>query len=153
MEDQAKYTKLEETSESADDIDATDKHTSLVMIVWIVSRGDKFHVPHVVDCDCGSSIKEAEAKGCRFDSLAVSWLPPLCRDDKLLDEFERAGPGPEGAWLYYADSEATKPMTLDEVASLAELPLTEATFLRLSNGISCIVRFTGEKSFACVIEG
>jgi hypothetical protein len=118
-----------------------------------VSTDEELHVPHVIDCDCGNSIEEAKAKGCRYDSLAVSWLPPLCRDDKLLDEFERAGPGPQGAWLYYADSEATKPMTLDEVASLAELPLQQATLLRLSNGISCIVPFTGGRSFACVTEG
>jgi hypothetical protein len=125
----------------------------LIVIVWTVSTDEELHVPHVIDCDCGNSIEEAKAKGCRYDSLAVSWLPPLCRDDKLLDEFERAGPGPQGAWLYYADSEATKPMTLDEVASLAELPLQQATLLRLSNGISCIVPFTGGRSFACVTEG
>ncbi|OJJ34148.1 hypothetical protein ASPWEDRAFT_173574 [Aspergillus wentii DTO 134E9] len=72
-------------------------------------------------CDCGSSISEAISKSCTFDILATSWLPPYCRDEELTAEFERSGPGPNGAWSYFADEAATIPMNKSQIAALADV--------------------------------
>ncbi|KUJ10864.1 uncharacterized protein LY89DRAFT_557517, partial [Mollisia scopiformis] len=58
-------------------------------------------------CWCGTSDAEAIAMGCKYDHLAVDWLPPHCIDEELTAEFDRAGPGPLGAWDYYADRNGT----------------------------------------------
>ncbi|THC89504.1 hypothetical protein EYZ11_011054 [Aspergillus tanneri] len=80
------------------------------------------------DCNCGSSIKEALEKGCKYDPMATSWLPSICRDDELIDEFNHAGPGQDGAWAYYTDQSGNRTMTLEEVAQLAEKKGDEAAF-------------------------
>jgi len=41
------------------------------------------------------------AMGCRYDHLAVDWLPQSCIDDELVKEFDRSGPGPDGTWPYF----------------------------------------------------
>lgn len=72
-----------------------------------------------VDCNCGSSVEEAISRGCKYDAMATSWLPPMCRDDELAYEFDHAGPGPNGEWGYYADIHGNVSYTLEEVAMLA----------------------------------
>lgn len=72
------------------------------------------------DCYCGHSIAEAKELGCVYDALAITWSPPHCYDKELTEEFNRAGPGPNGEWPYYADDEAKIPLTLEEVALLAD---------------------------------
>ena len=47
-------------------------------------------------CDCGESVAEAISRGCRFDGLAMVWLPEHCRDDELAEEFNTMGDGPNG---------------------------------------------------------
>lgn len=37
--------------------------------------------------------------GCRYDHIAVDWLPPHCIDDELATEFD--GAGPNGTWSYF----------------------------------------------------
>ncbi|OIW34634.1 hypothetical protein CONLIGDRAFT_675602 [Coniochaeta ligniaria NRRL 30616] len=37
--------------------------------------------------------------GCRYDHIAVDWLPPHCIDDELTSEFD--GAGPNGTWPYF----------------------------------------------------
>ena len=73
-------------------------------------------------CDCGANIAEALALGCKYDSLAAAWLPEHCRDDDLTAEFERSGTGPNGTWEYWADTKHTQPMSLEEIAALADHP-------------------------------
>lgn len=73
-----------------------------------------------LDCNCGSSIEVAIRNGCRYDSMSTSWLPPHCRDDELLDEFERSGPLPGGGWPYYADTDGNVTVPFAEVVALAE---------------------------------
>lgn len=68
-------------------------------------------------CNCGSSVAEAISIGCKYDALASAWLPAHCRDEALTAEFERAGDGPAGEWTYWADSNHTIELTLDEIAS------------------------------------
>ncbi|GKZ37819.1 hypothetical protein AbraIFM66950_009608 [Aspergillus brasiliensis] len=77
--------------------------------------------PHT-GCDCGTSVAEAIARDCKFDGLAMAWLPPHCRDDELAAEFNTVGDGPNGTWIYYSDSERTIPMDVSEVAALADEP-------------------------------
>ncbi|MCJ1478248.1 hypothetical protein MMC13_006925 [Lambiella insularis] len=71
-----------------------------------------------LSCNCGTSLHDALAMNCQYDTLASAWLPPHCRDDELTALFDRAGPGPNGAWAYYADQNGTQPLTVDEVARL-----------------------------------
>ncbi|EPE31858.1 hypothetical protein GLAREA_11940 [Glarea lozoyensis ATCC 20868] len=79
-----------------------------------------FHKPQRVSCACGSSLAEARALNCRFDSLASAWLRPACIDEDLTAEFNRAGPEADGSWNYYTDSKKTGTYTLDQVAALAD---------------------------------
>ena len=74
----------------------------------------------VGDCYCGHSVAEAKSLGCTYDALAIYWAPPECRDDELTAEFNRAGPGPNGEWPYFADDMATIPLTDEEVSLLAD---------------------------------
>lgn len=76
----------------------------------------------VASCDCGRNTTEARARGCKYDSLAAAWLPEHCRDDELTAEFEQAGDGPNGTWEYWADTKHTQPMSLEEIAALADTP-------------------------------
>ncbi|KAE8386112.1 hypothetical protein BDV23DRAFT_187585 [Aspergillus alliaceus] len=71
-------------------------------------------------CNCGETVSEAIANGCRYDSFAAAWLPPACRNDELIDHFEHAGPNPDGSWLYYADKNKTQVLSLEEVSMLPE---------------------------------
>ena len=72
-------------------------------------------------CDCGPTIRTALSKHCIYDSLATAWLPPHCRDDELTAEFDRAGPGPGGAWSYFADENGTVALDRAQVAALGEV--------------------------------
>ena len=73
-------------------------------------------------CDCGNSTVEAISLGCKYDSLAAAWLPEHCRDAELTAEFETMGPGPNGSWIYWADSNHTQEVSLEEVAAMADDP-------------------------------
>jgi hypothetical protein len=79
-------------------------------------------------CDCGPDIATALTRNCIYDSLATAWLPPHCRDDTLTAEFDRAGPGPNGAWPYYADANGTIPLSKLQLGLLGE---TNGTFWSL----------------------
>jgi hypothetical protein len=74
----------------------------------------------VSSCYCGQSVAEARSRGCVYDGLSITWLPPECFDKELTDEFNRAGPGPNGAWPYSMDKEGTMPMTLEETSLMAD---------------------------------
>lgn len=72
------------------------------------------------DCYCGHSIAEAKSLGCNYDPLAITWTPPECTDEELTEEFNHAGPGPNGSWSYYADRNGTMPLTEHEVSMLSD---------------------------------
>lgn len=74
----------------------------------------------VSECNCGQSVAEARALGCEYDGLSITWLPPTCLDGPLTDEFNRAGPGPDGAWPYFRDKEGSMPLTLEETSFMAD---------------------------------
>lgn len=46
---------------------------------------------------CGSSPEEALSRGCHFDLMSFCWLPDLCYDPSLTDDFIKAGP-----WKWYS---------------------------------------------------
>ncbi|OAA69323.1 hypothetical protein LEL_10199 [Akanthomyces lecanii RCEF 1005] len=71
-----------------------------------------------MSCDCGTSVSEARARGCKYDTLAASWLPDACRDDQLSADFDNAGPN--GTWTYFANKEATTVLTIEQVAALPD---------------------------------
>ena len=73
-----------------------------------------------ISCNCGDTITEALSNNCRYDSFAAAWLPPACRNDELIEKFERAGPNSDGSWVYYADKNKTQPLSLDQVSRLPE---------------------------------
>ncbi|KND86290.1 hypothetical protein TOPH_09081 [Tolypocladium ophioglossoides CBS 100239] len=79
-----------------------------------------------VSCNCGATLGEAVAMGCKYDPLSVSWLPPRCRDDELTAEFNQAGPG--GEWPYWADRNMTQPLTIQQVGALAAKSIEDAQF-------------------------
>lgn len=78
------------------------------------------HIQHQPSCNCGDTISEALTNNCRYDSFAAAWLPPHCRNDALVDAFERAGPNPDGSWNYYADRNKTQRLSLEQVSQLPE---------------------------------
>jgi hypothetical protein len=71
-------------------------------------------------CLCGNSVREAKAMGCKFDSLAMAWLPEHCRDEELTAEFERAGPG--GHWTYWTDAKHTSEISIEDISIQGENP-------------------------------
>ncbi|KXH48796.1 hypothetical protein CSIM01_13682 [Colletotrichum simmondsii] len=85
------------------------------------STPDNLHAaPTITSCDCGNSTAEAVTLGCKYDSLAAAWLPEHCRDDELTTEFERSGPGPNGEWMYWADTAHTQEISVQEIAKMAD---------------------------------
>ena len=52
--------------------------------------------------------------------MAAAWLPPDCRDEELSTMFETKGNGPDGTWNYFADSNRTVRITVEEVSMLAD---------------------------------
>ncbi|KAI1126441.1 hypothetical protein F5Y10DRAFT_267104 [Nemania abortiva] len=76
----------------------------------------------VVSCDCGTSVAEARSMGCKYDTLAASWLPDACRDDELSAQFDQAGPNGT-SWAYFADSKATMELSVEEVSRLPDSEL------------------------------
>ncbi|KAI2601743.1 hypothetical protein GGR54DRAFT_70986 [Hypoxylon sp. NC1633] len=78
------------------------------------------HLPSRKSCKCGDTVAEAVDNGCRFDSMAVAWLPDHCRDDELTGEFERSGDGPDGRWTYWKDGERTEEISIEEISRNAD---------------------------------
>ena len=72
-------------------------------------------------CSCGgTTVTEAISRGCIFTPLAIAWLPPHCLDMELANEFDKAGPGPEGSWEYWADPDRKRALNRTEVGLLAD---------------------------------
>ncbi|PYI00225.1 hypothetical protein BO78DRAFT_381427 [Aspergillus sclerotiicarbonarius CBS 121057] len=109
-------------------------------------------------CYCGTSTTEALALNCKFDSLAAAWLPPHCRDDELTAEFDHAGPGPNGTWTYYADDYHTIPMSIEEVALLADNQSARVQMTREWHVVHCLfywrkmVRVKGREAEGVIVE-
>ncbi|KAL1983821.1 hypothetical protein VTN96DRAFT_9907 [Rasamsonia emersonii] len=102
-------------------------------------------------CDCGDSVAEAISRGCKFDSLAMAWLPEHCRDDELTAEFNTAGNGPNGSWVYYADSLRTIEVDSNTVAAMGDDPDARVHMNEQWHKIHCI--FYWRKQFRTRFNG
>jgi hypothetical protein len=60
---------------------------------------------------CGNSSAEASSRGCTFDQLTWSWLPPHCRH-YANDLFLSAADPPGQPWRYYADIHDREPVRI-----------------------------------------
>jgi hypothetical protein len=101
-------------------------------------------------CWCGNSDQEAISIGCRYDHLAVDWLPDHCIDKELTAEFDRAGPGPNGSWPYFSDAEGSGIVNEDEIDSYASAGIDYFT-VREWHVAHCI--FTWRKQFRSKFTG
>ncbi|KAF1736524.1 hypothetical protein CRV24_002130 [Beauveria bassiana] len=72
-------------------------------------------------CNCGTSVAEARAMGCKYDALSSAWLPARCIDEELSREFEMAGPGPSGRWSYWKDINLTEELSVSELGDYADV--------------------------------
>ena len=72
--------------------------------------------PDHKSCSCGPTVEAALAQGCKFDSHALAWLPPHCRDDELTKEFETLGPRPDGSWELYATRDRSQPLNFSDIS-------------------------------------
>lgn len=104
----------------------------------IHSHGSNVQAEKPQSCNCGNSITEAIALGCKFDSLSMAWLPEHCRDDDLTAEFETAGDGPNGTWLYYADTEHTSLLDAETVAAMGDDPLARVHMGTAWHRVHCV---------------
>ncbi|TAQ84340.1 hypothetical protein B7494_g7348 [Chlorociboria aeruginascens] len=97
----------------------------ITLAVWGIcnfgrSTASKFRKP--VSCSCGgTTVAEAQRRGCVFTPLALGWLPPQCLDMELSDEFDKLGHLPGGEWPYWADLNGTTPITREEMGMLADV--------------------------------
>ncbi|KAK4500937.1 hypothetical protein PRZ48_009129 [Zasmidium cellare] len=73
-------------------------------------------------CSCGASPQEAMARGCRFDQLAMAWLPPHCRDDELMDMLDNMQTEQNHTWTYYTHPDAEEQLSAEQVSLLAGDP-------------------------------
>lgn len=61
--------------------------------------------------ECGETPEEARARGCAFDPVSFSWLPPLCFDGELVERFLAMR---DWQWYYHAN-DTTSPVPFAEV--------------------------------------
>ncbi|KAH6680458.1 hypothetical protein B0J14DRAFT_695843 [Halenospora varia] len=102
-------------------------------------------------CDCGDSVAEAISLGCKFDSLSMAWLPEHCRDDDLTAEFDTAGNGPNGTWIYWADTDHTIEMNVETVAAMGDDPSARAHMGTTWHRVHCV--FYWRKLFRTKFNG
>ncbi|KAK2052707.1 hypothetical protein LY76DRAFT_467798, partial [Colletotrichum caudatum] len=55
---------------------------------------------------CGADLEEAKARGCSYDPLTLTWLPPQCSRVGA-DDFTRAADG-DRPFTYYKDRKKTE---------------------------------------------
>lgn len=83
-------------------------------------NGESITTQELPPCSCGSSLADARALSCEYDTIAAAWLPPHCRDEELIAQFNAAGPGVDGTWTYYADEKGRESISTNEIALLPE---------------------------------
>ena len=89
---------------------------SILVVLGLVS-GPQTHRNLIESSSCGSSPREAKARGCIFDLMSWCWVPPACHDEQLSQQNLDLGP-----WLWYEDVQATRPV-LQQTAELGEIPI------------------------------
>jgi len=98
----------------------------LVLFVWLLTRPPRFSLhderspsdgltftggqltlaQHLATRPCGHTAEDAVARGCEFDQVTTSWLPPRCIDRELQEEFlTTIRPG---GWRFWAQDDQTQ---------------------------------------------
>ena len=77
---------------------------------WETSLLRHDHPRHHVTNTCGGSIEDATAKGCSFDPMSFSWLPPDCYDQELIDQFLQLRD-----WTWYINDNGTQAARKEDV--------------------------------------
>jgi hypothetical protein len=96
------------------------------------------HAERLTGCDCGKSVEEAVSLGCKFDALSMAWLPEHCRDDELTAEFDTVGDGPNGTWLYFADTEHKTLVDVSRVAAMGDDPSARVHMDKTWHRVHCV---------------
>lgn len=68
---------------------------ALIVLVGYLVKGTR-----PSEYPCGQSLEEAQSRGCRFDQITWSWIPPHC-PVYLSNEYLNATPGQP--WLWYVE--------------------------------------------------
>ncbi|POS78203.1 hypothetical protein DHEL01_v203392 [Diaporthe helianthi] len=66
---------------------------------------------------CGHTGEEAVARGCEFDQVTTSWLPPKCIDYELQAEFIALKPG---GWHFWADDDQIQEHDTDKLGFVTD---------------------------------
>ena len=85
-----------------------------------IARYGSYRASHPPSCSCGgTTVAEAQARGCEFSALGIAWLPPHCIDATLSEAFDAAAPAAAG-WPYWADANGTVPLARQELRMLPD---------------------------------
>lgn len=68
--------------------------------------------PPQMNYQCGTSAAEAKARGCRFDIMSFSWLPPVCDDKEVTEMFLEAG-----NWTWSRDPQGKHVISQEDVGT------------------------------------
>lgn len=68
--------------------------------------------PHALKQPCGTTPGEARAHGCHFDVNSFCWLPDVCWDASLSEEFDSYKD-----WKWWRDENATDPISYELVST------------------------------------
>lgn len=63
---------------------------------------------------CGENLAEAKARGCVFELMTISWVPPACHDPELDGEFRSLG------LQYFRDRSLTQEISYEELSERTE---------------------------------
>jgi len=79
---------------------------------------------------CGNTTSQARSRGCEFDLLSYSWLPPQCLDRETSAEFRTWILSPDrslGSWPFFTNDAFTSQVPNEDALSERILPLMTYT--------------------------
>lgn len=91
--------------------DATNTASAPAATVSVDASGFYNASRHQPMRECGSTPDEARANGCVYDVMMQLWTPPECMDTPLSERYLEAG-----NWTWYANSDASRIFTDEEIA-------------------------------------
>jgi hypothetical protein len=109
--------KSEQATRRADKLRAFSILGAIIALLGLVSLGLRFITKESssppqkpILTYCGDTRDQALAKGCTFDMMSWSWMPPACEDVQLSNEYLQLR-----EWEWFADKNMTQPVSRDEV--------------------------------------
>jgi hypothetical protein len=70
----------------------------------------KFLADEINYLTCGTSLAEAKARRCVYDTLSNAWIPKQCEDNFSVMEYEA-----DGSWFPFADANRTLPLQKEDL--------------------------------------